>query len=178
MNIVLIGLRGCGKSAVGRELATRLGWRFVDTDALVEERTGQTIREIFADQAEAGFRELEAQVVSEVAHLTDHVISTGGGVVLREDNVAALKGSGCLVWLTAPPEVLWERILGDLRRQQTRPALDLAAGLQQIRDTLKHREPIYTRVADVEVDTTGRSVSSIVERILTRAHLRPPHTES
>ncbi len=172
MNVVLIGYRGSGKSVVGRELAERLGWPFVDTDAIIQQRTGRTIREIFADQAEDGFRDLESQVVAEVADLDRHVISTGGGAVLRPENVAALKRNGRLVWLTAPPEVIWRRILGDFRRLETRPKVDLAAGLQQVREVLRDRNPLYERAADATVDTAERTINSVVERILTRAHLR------
>ncbi|HOL28338.1 MAG TPA: shikimate kinase [Phycisphaerae bacterium] len=175
MNVVLIGYRGSGKSAVGRTLASRLGWPFVDTDALIEQREGLTIREIFADRAEDGFRDLEARIIAEVGTLDRHVISTGGGAVLREENVAALKRNGRLVWLTAPPEVLWQRILGDIRRQETRPRMDLSVGLQQVREAIRERNPIYQRVADAIVDTTDRPVESIVERILTRTRLREDH---
>jgi shikimate kinase len=171
MNVVLIGYRGVGKSAVGRELAERLGWAFVDTDARIEQQTGLTIREIFSDHAEDGFRDLEAWIVGEAACQEHQVISTGGGAVLRESNVAALKLHGRLVWLTAPPEVLWQRIVTDLRRHETRPEMNLAAGLEQVREVLRERNPIYERVADIQVKTTDRPVNSIVEQILDRLHL-------
>lgn len=176
MNIVLIGYRGVGKSVVGRDLAERLGWLFLDTDALIEERTGQTIREIFSDHAEEGFRDWESWIVSESSCLDRHVISTGGGAVLSPANVAALKLNGRLVWLTAPPEVLWERIAGDLRRQDTRPARDPAAERQQVRQALEERNPVYARVADVTVSTENRSVESIVEEVL--AYLRRLETSA
>ena len=172
MNIVLIGYRGSGKSAVGRELAGRLGWEFVDTDVLIEQRAGLTIREIFADRAEEGFRDLETRIVAEIAQRDRQVVSTGGGVLLRAENVAALKQNGRLVWLTAPAEVLWRRIIGDIRRLETRPQMDFAAGLVEVREALKQRNPVYRQVADVTVDTTDRSVANIVERILTRVHLQ------
>lgn len=171
MNVVLIGYRGAGKSAVGRGLAERLGWAFVDTDARIEQQTGLTIREIFSDHAEDGFRDIEAWVVAEAACQQHQVISTGGGAVLREANVAALKIHGRLVWLTAPPEVLWQRIVGDLRRHETRPEMDLAAGLDQVREVLRERNPIYERLADLTVKTTDRSVKAIVEQILDRLGL-------
>lgn len=168
MNVVLIGFRGCGKSTVGRALAERLGWPFVDTDVLVQQRTGMTIREIFADGAEEVFRDLEAEVIAEVARLDRHVISTGGGVVLRDENIDALRRSGKIVYLTAPPEMLWKRIFDDVQRHSTRLALDPDTGLQQVRHALMERDPIYTRVSDCIVDTTDRPVESIVRRIITR----------
>ncbi len=172
MNVVLIGYRGSGKSTVGRLLAERLGFAFVDTDGLIEQRTGLTIREIFADQAEEGFRNLETQVILEVAGQDRQVISTGGGAVLRDENIQALRQSGKLVYLTASPDVLWARIFADLHRHATRLRMDPDTGLQQVRTALLLRDPIYARVADATVDTTGRSPASIVDRIITRTGLR------
>ncbi len=168
MNVVLIGYRGCGKSTIGRALAERLGWPFVDTDNLIQQRTGMTIREIFADGAEEGFRELEAGVIAEVARLDRHVISTGGGAVLRSENVDALRRSGKLVYLTAPPEILWKRIFDDVQRHATRLELDPSTGLQEVRNSLMERDPIYTRVSDCIVETADRPVESIISRIITR----------
>ena len=91
MNIVLIGYRGSGKTATGRIVAERLGWGFLDTDAIIEERSGLTIRDIYTDQAEDGFRDMESRVITECADRDWHVISTGGGAVLRPENAEALK---------------------------------------------------------------------------------------
>lgn len=175
MNVVLIGFRGSGKSTVGRMAAERLGYAFVDTDALIEQRTGMTIREIFADRAEDGFRDLESQIVAEVSRADRTVISTGGGVVLREQNVRALQANGRLIYLTAPPDVLWKRIFADVHRHATRLRMDPDTGLQQVRHALEFREPIYSAIADAVVDTDGRSVESIVDRVITRAGLRHAH---
>lgn len=166
MNIVLIGFRGSGKSTVGRALADRLGWSFVDTDAIIQERTGKTIREIFTDSAEEGFRSLEAQVCAEVALPDEQVISTGGGVILRPENVSALRANGRLVYLTAPPEVLWKRIFNDLHRHTTRLRMDSATGFQQVRGAMAFRDPLYTQAADAIVETEGRDVDTIVQRVL------------
>lgn len=172
MNVVLIGYRGSGKSTVGRRLADRLGWAFADTDAMVEQRCGKTIREIFADHAEDGFRDVESQVVAEVARLDRYVISTGGGVVLRPANVEALKQSGQLVYLVAPPEMLWERIFADTHRHATRLKIDPNTGLQAVRQALADREPLYIQAADRVVDTSHRTIDNIVDRIITRLGLR------
>lgn len=172
MNIVLIGYRGCGKSTAGRMLAERLGWAFVDTDELIEQRSGKTIREIFADWAEEGFRDLESEVIAEVACHNRQVISTGGGAILRPTNAEALEACGKIVYITAPPDMLWERILADTRRRTTRPDMDFAKGLQQVRDTMRERGPLYERWADAIVDTSYRSPEDVVERILTRLNLR------
>jgi shikimate kinase len=171
MNVVLIGYRGCGKSTVGQALAERLGWPFVDTDTLIQQRTGMTIREIFTDRAEEGFRDVEAKVIAEVARLGHHVISTGGGAVLRAENVEALRDSGKLVYLTAPPEILWKRIFDDVHRHETRLQMSPDTGLQQVRQAFMDRDPIYTGASDCIVSTADRSIEDIVRRILTRTGL-------
>ena len=168
MNIVLIGYRGSGKSVTGRLLAEALGWAWVDTDALIEQRCGMTIRDLFADRAEEGFREAESRVIAELADLDRQVIGTGGGVVLRPDNGLALKRTGKLVWLTAPPEVLWERIKTDTRRLDSRPPANPDHGLQDVRSVLRQREPIYAGWADIVVDTAGQSTEAVAAEILRR----------
>jgi len=171
MNIVLIGYRGSGKSVTGRLLAEELGWSFVDTDALIEERCGMTIRDLFADRAEESFREAENRVIAEVAGLDRHVIGTGGGAVMRPANGEALKLSGKLVWLSAPPEVLWERIKADARRLDTRPPADPKHGLEDVRSVLREREPIYAGWADFVVDTADRSPEAVAAEILDRLNI-------
>lgn len=166
MNVVLIGYRGCGKTTVGRLLASRLGRPFIDTDTLIEEGAGATIRELFSDGAEEAFRDLESEVVWEVARRDHQVISTGGGVVLRESNAIALKRNGKLVWFTAPAEVLWQRILGDKSRLVNRPPVDMLRGLQIVEKALAIREPLYARWADVVVDTRGRSPDELTDEVL------------
>ena len=166
MNVVLIGYRGCGKTTVGRLLASRLGRPFIDTDTLIEEGTGATIRELFSDGAEQAFRDLESEVVAEVARRDHQIISTGGGVVLREPNVAALQRNGKLFWLTASAESLWQRILGDQSRLANRPAVDRARGLQTVVDALAVRQPLYARSADIVLDTEGRSPEELANEIL------------
>ncbi len=168
MNIVLIGYRGSGKSAAGRVLADRLGWSFVDTDALIQERSGMTIRDIYADQAEDGFRDRESEVVAEVGRLDRHVISTGGGTIIRPINAEALKRNGRLVWLAASAEVLWQRISADAERSRTRPSTtnDSAEGLKQVRASLREREPVYAGWADHVVDTASLSPEAVADEVL------------
>ncbi len=168
MNVVLIGYRGSGKSTVGRALARRLGWPYLDTDGLAEARCGMSIRELYADRAEEGFRDIEAAVIAEVAGLDEHVIATGGGAVLRDRNVAALRRNGVVVYLEAAPEVLWERIFADDTRRHSRPEVNAARGLSLVREELQARAPVYRRAADCVIDTTGRSVQDIVELIVGR----------
>ncbi len=165
MNIVLIGYRACGKTAVGRLLSERLDWPFLDTDVLIEQRCGMTIRDIFADRAEEAFREMERRVIAEVAQLDKHILSTGGGAVLNEDNARALKQRGLLIWLTASPETIWQRILADRPRLASRPDFDRARGFHDIQSTIEQREPSYRRWADLIIDTDERSPDRIAEEI-------------
>lgn len=171
MNLVLIGYRGCGKSTVGRALAERLGWPFVDTDLLIEQRAGLTIREIYARHGEQRFRAWESEVIAEVAALTCHVISTGGGLI-RSENARLLHTSGKLVYLTAPPEVLWQRIYNDTHRHATRLKMDPDNGLEQVRAAMAERHPIYSRAADITIDTTNTSVPGIVESIIIQSGMQ------
>jgi len=122
--IVLAGFRGTGKTSVGQILAERLGVSFFDADALIERRAGMTIPEIFSRRGEAGFRDLERGVIASLRD-ANGVISTGGGAVCNPENVADLRWRGTVILLTAPPDVILERITGsdrpeltDLRRQR------------------------------------------------------------
>ena len=121
-SIALIGLRGCGKSVVARELAKLLGGDWVDTDELVGARAGKSTAAIFTDDGEAAFRQLEKAVIVEVAHHPPAVISVGGGAVIDQENVDNLRAAATLVWLTAPAKVLWQRIATDPTTASTRPS--------------------------------------------------------
>ena len=166
MNIVLIGYRGSGKTSVGRAVAQRLGRPFVDTDALIEERAGCRIAEIFANEGEAAFRIREAAVVREVAAVDGQVISVGGGAVLSAANIEVLRAGGRTVWLEAPAETLWERIRGDGSSAANRPDLTVAGGLEEVRTLLAQREPLYRSAADEVVETARRSVDAIADEVV------------
>ena len=164
-NIVLIGYRGSGKTVVGRLLAERRGWTFVDTDALIEAQAGISIAEIFAAEGEAGFRAREERVIARVTADRRRVFSVGGGAVLRQENVARLRAGGVVVWLTAPPEVLWERISRDARSRRIRPNLTDEGGLEEVRRLLAVRQEVYRGAADRMVSTQGRSPQEVADAI-------------
>jgi shikimate kinase len=180
-NLILIGYRGCGKSSVGRRLATRLGWAFVDTDELIEAATGKSIRAIFEQEGEASFRQREAAifeqegeasfrqreavVVAQVASGTRQVVSVGGGAVLVPENRAHLQAAGLCVWLTAPAEELLRRIQADPRSVAMRPALTAASALDEIRHLLGQREPLYASLAEHVVQTGGQSVEQVTDAV-------------
>ena len=141
-NVFLIGYRATGKTTVARILAELLGWTCVDADQVLEERHGRTIRRIFAEEGEAGFRDKEAALLEEFCNKERQVIATGGGVVLRESNRQRLQGAGWVVWLTADAQTLWQRLQGDPTSMERRPPLTVG-GLAEIEEVLRLREPLY-----------------------------------
>lgn len=156
MNISLMGFMGSGKTTVGRILATRLGWDFVDTDQLVEERSGMAIPELFATHGEAGFRALETEVIREVSRGDRQVIATGGGAVLDPANRLALRMAGVVVHLKASPELLWRRV-----SNSDRP---LAQDPMAFRERYQARYPLYQQLP-IQVASSG-SAARVAERIL------------
>ncbi|MSU80258.1 MAG: shikimate kinase [Gemmataceae bacterium] len=159
--IFLIGYRGTGKSTVARLLAERLHCTWLDADVELEKRAGKSIRQIFIDNGEETFRDLESAVLRDLMNATDTVIATGGGVVLREENRLALK-NGLVVWLRAPAEVLWHRLNEDAMTRERRPNLS-QGGLAEIEEMLRLRTPIYERCADFTVDTDAATPTEIAE---------------
>jgi len=163
--LFLIGYRGSGKTTVGRLVANRLGWSFLDADAVLEERHGQSIREIFAAEGEAGFREKEAAVLDDLCRYSNAVIATGGGVVLREANRALLKRHGFVAWLAADPPTLLARIQDDPTTAARRPNL-AGGGLTEVEQLLAAREPHYRACADVVVPVGALSPEQAADAIL------------
>jgi len=160
VNLVLIGFMGTGKTSVGRLLAEQLRFEFLDTDELIQSRTGRTINDIFAQDGEPAFRELERQVVDELATRQQTVISTGGGLPTQPENLTKLKQHALVVCLWTAPEKIWERV----KNQSHRPLLHAADPQQKIRDLLAARAPFY-RQADVLVNTDQRSAREVAQQI-------------
>ena len=163
--IALIGFRGCGKSAVGRELAARLGGDFIDTDEAIVAHAGKSVAEIFQQEGEEGFRRRERELIQRIASSPAAVISVGGGAILDRQNVDVLKQVATLVWLTAPVEVLWRRIADDPAGPEARPALTGLSGPQEVEHLLGERTPHYQRAADMVVDTTRAGPRDIAAEI-------------
>ena len=164
MNIVLIGYRGTGKSTVGRLLAARLGRELVSTDAEIVKRAKRTIPEIVAQEGWEYFRNLESNICRELADHDKLVIDTGGGAILRTENVEALKKNGSVFWLTASVETIAKRI-GDGNQ---RPSLTgTKSFVDEIQDVLRERTPKYQAAADHSIATDNRSISQLVDMILT-----------
>jgi len=153
---------GVGKSAVGHELAKKLGMNFIDTDEIIEKAEKTSITKIFEEKGEEYFRDLETKVLKTLEDYDNFVISTGGGMVLRQENVAMLKELGSIVLLAASPEVVFDRVKG----QKTRPLLNVADPKKKIKEILDHRNPIYDSVADFSVDTGSLDVHKSVNKII------------
>lgn len=160
-NIVLIGFMGAGKSAVGRALSERLGFRLYDTDEMVEQKSGLSINEIWAAEGEAGFRDREHAAVKRACAGGKRIVACGGGAVLQMRNYGILKGAGVVVYLRAPVEVLRARV-GDA---STRPLLQDPRAFDRL---LAERAPAYEAAADIIVDVDGADAGEVAERVLER----------
>lgn len=162
-NIALIGFMGTGKTSVGRVLAVRLKKEFIRTDDLIAESAGKSIPEIFEEDGELRFRELETEVVKRISDKKGMVIDCGGGVILNRINVDNLKKNSRIILLTASPEAILERVLKDAEQ---RPLLETQDKLERIKQLLSLREPLYKRFADFEIDTSNLDVDQVVDKIL------------
>ena len=163
MNIVLIGYRGTGKSTVGRLLAGRLGREFVSTDEEIVKRARRTIQEIVAQQGWEYFRDLESDFCRELGSRDQLIIDTGGGAILRAQNVEVLKKNGILIWLKASVETITKRIGGDNQR----PSLTgTKSFVDEIQDVLRERTPKYQAVADHTIATDGLTPHQLTETLL------------
>ncbi len=164
-NIVLIGFMGSGKSSIGRRVATRLGFQFLDTDALLVEREGREIAEIFEQDGESRFRDLETSVLGSLGVRDRCVISTGGGVILREENRALLRELGLVVWLTASDDVIYERV----SRTDKRPLLRTADPRATVTQLFAARRPLYEAAAEFTLDTSTLSHARAADALIAEA---------
>lgn len=161
-NLFLIGPMGAGKTSVGTHLAKNLQLEFIDSDREIESRTGVSIPTIFDIEGEAGFRRRETEVIDELSQKTGIVMATGGGAVLNEENRRHLKDRGCVIYLKASIEQLYERT----RHDRNRPLLQTEDPEQRIREIFEVRDPIYTALADLIINTDKRSIQHVVKEIL------------
>lgn len=161
-NVILIGFMGCGKSTVGRKLANAFDYEFLDTDELIEEQQGKKISDIFAEEGEEAFRQMETDLIKQLKkEAKKKVIATGGGMPMREENRKLLCEVGTVVFLEAKIETILERLQNDT----TRP---LAAGEdreKRLRPLYETRYPVYKEAAEVVVDTEGKSFYGIIQEL-------------
>jgi shikimate kinase len=158
--MILVGVRGAGKSAAGRMLAGRLEAGFLDLDAEIEKRAGTSIAAIFENEGEDAFRALETEVLAGLT-LEESVLATGGGVVLSQDNRERLRELGLVVWLQVSPEGATERCQGDGRR----PPLTGLPPLEEAREVARRREPFYREVSHRTVSTDHRPVQEVCDEL-------------
>lgn len=162
-NIALIGFMGVGKTTAGKALAERLNREFIETDAMIERKAGRSISEIFQQDGEIAFREMEIEVAKEVSQRERVVIACGGGIVLNQISIDRLRQKSKIVYLTASPAIILKRVLNSV---EERPLLKASDKSSEIRKLLKLREPFYERAADIKIDTSQLDVNSAVERII------------
>lgn len=166
--VALVGLPGSGKSTIGRHLARRLGVPFQDSDHVIEQRIGCSIRTFFEREGEERFRDLEQQVLAELTTGSGRgVLSTGGGSVLREANRVQLKQHCQVIYLRALPEDVYRR----LRHDRNRPLLQVDDPLQRLKDLFAARDPLYRDAAHYVVDTGRPSVATLVNMIMMQLDL-------
>ncbi len=159
-NVILTGFMGTGKSTIGRKLAQRLGLQFVDTDALIVQQNGRSIAQIFAEDGEETFRQLERDIAQELSQQSGLLIATGGRLLLDEVNVQALRRSGRIFCLTAAPETIYDRVKHDTER----PLLNVPDPQAKIEQLLQERAAGYGRFT--QINTDGQTIEAIIEEII------------
>ena len=159
--LYLVGFMGTGKSAVGRTVAQRLGYQFIDSDQAIEESQGRRIKEIFESDGEAAFRKMEKFFVEEGHPNQDCVVSCGGGLIVQPGILDKIQSKGPVVCLLAAPQTIFDRVNGSKKR----PLLNVESPLVKIEELLKEREPIY-RKAGTEVLTDGRSIADVAAHVI------------
>jgi shikimate kinase len=165
--ITLVGLPGSGKTTVGRQLARRLGLAFEDSDHVIEQRLGCSIRDYFEREGEAAFRDIEEAVIRELTQGHPRVLATGGGAVLRAANRQCLRDAGQVIYLRSTPEELFKR----LRHDSHRPLLQVADPLGRLRSLFEERDPLYREVAHFIIETGRPTVTTLVNMIVMQLEL-------
>jgi shikimate kinase len=165
--VALVGLPGAGKSAIGRRLAQRLQLSFVDSDQVIEDRIGCSIRDFFEREGESSFRDLEQSVIAELAAAPHGVVATGGGCVLREANRQSLRAGFHVLYLRSAPEDLFRRLRHDVKR----PLLQVADPLGRLRELYDARDPLYRETAHDVVETGRPTVAMLVNIIVMQLEL-------
>lgn len=164
-NIALIGFMGVGKTVVGEALAQKLNWQFLQLDSLIEQKAGKSIPDIFQEDGEIAFRELEIEATKEVCQGENMVIACGGGVVLNQINIDRLRQKSLIIYLTASPRVILKRILNS---GEERPLLRTSNKASKIQELLKFRKPLYEQAADIKIDTNKLDANSIAGSIIAK----------
>ena len=164
-NIVLTGFMGTGKTAVGQALAKRLNRQLIEVDSKIEQMAGKSISDIFKDNGEIYFRELEIGAIKQAAAGKKQVIACGGGVVLNTINVDRLRETGVIINLVASAQIILQRTAGNAG---SRPLLDVQQPAERIRELLKFRKPFYDKAADLIINTSKLNIDTVADKIIDR----------
>lgn len=171
MNVFLIGYRGTGKTTVAKLIAQKLGTHWIDADVEIERRSGKTIANIFAESGERFFRQLESDLIKDLVQELDNtektIVALGGGAVLQSENREALRGHGTVFWLLASPKTIASRIQLDPASPANRPNLTTTGGIEEIRQLLTKRAPIYEECANHTINTENKTPEQVAAEIVT-----------
>ena len=162
-HIFLIGFMGVGKTSTSKLLSKKLSVREVDTDAMIVEKEGRSITDIFAQDGETYFRQVETSMLDELAGKKPCIVSCGGGMAMREENVKKMKAGGTIVFLTATPETIYDHVKGNT----SRPLLNGNMNVPYIKQLMEAREPKYRAAADIPVETDGCTPTEVADKIIT-----------
>lgn len=165
-NLYLIGYRGVGKTTLAPLLAEKLGWAVLELDDLIEKQERISISDIFKQRGECCFRDLESDMLRTVAGQSNQVVSTGGGIVLREENHEILRSTGLVVWLQASAEMIYQRLMHDAKQHSQRPALTSLPMQEEIKHLINARSAWYAACSHFSVDTESHKLEDIVSLIL------------
>lgn len=161
-NLYLVGMMGSGKSVTGKKLAEIIGFSFMDLDERIQQKTGRTINDIFQNDGEVSFREQEKQALEETASASKQVVATGGGTVLKSENILLMQKAGKVIFLETSLEVLWERV----KHKKDRPLLKGENPFENLKKIFVEREPIYKKSAELAVYTDGLTAEAAAKKIL------------
>jgi len=164
-NVALIGFMGAGKTVVGEALANKLNKEFVELDSLIERKAGKSITEIFQQDGEIAFRELEIEVTKQISKGENLVIACGGGLALNKINIDRLRNQSIIVYLTASPRIILKRLLNN---GEERPLLKTPDKTMKIQELLAFRKPFYERAADIKINTSKLDIDSVAEQIISK----------
>ena len=177
MNIILTGYRCTGKTSTGRRLSARLGRPLFDTDELILHRTGRTVEQIIADGGWPAFRNAERAVIRNLSLLDGGIVATGGGALMDTRNVGYLRENGFFIWLIADAATIAERLEKDQAIGNKRPSLSGKPVVEEVKEILEQREPIYRSIADLTIDTASRSVESVATTICRQLTVQSPRVQ-